>query len=215
MFDQMPPGTRVARGATAVLMKGLAGAPLALIYTMILARLVPPKEMGILAILTLFAAFISTLGGMGLTYASSKFIPEFIGGKKYGVALIVLKKIASIALISSSIITTIALIFSPSITSFLTHELSYTGITILAILVAFLTALFGILLSFVQAFQRMKEYAIVDFTRLNVGRFLGLALLAIGLGLSGLFYGMIFALLLAISIAIYMLMKHVKLIKKS
>jgi hypothetical protein len=56
----------------------------------------------------------------------------------------------------------------------------------------------------------MKGYAALSFTQLNLGRFLGLALLAFGFGLVGIFYGSIIATFLVIMLSILILRGELK-----
>jgi len=201
----LPPSVRVARGATAVFMKSVVGAPLGLIYIAILTRLVPPGEMGVLAILGFFTSLFSVVGDLGLSGASSKFIPELLGRGEVFRALRVYRKILILSIASAMTMFIILIPLSPYISIFLTRTSEYVFLTALAIFSIPLTILFNVLLSLIQSFQHMKGYAVLSFIQLNLGRFLGLALLAFGFGLVGIFYGSIIATFLAIMLSISIL----------
>jgi O-antigen/teichoic acid export membrane protein len=208
--ENLLPSVRVARGATAVFIKSIASAPIYLLYVAILTRLIPPNELGVLAILTFFTTILSAVGSLGLSWASSKFIPELLGRGEVFKALAVYRKIFLLGFVSAITISIIILPISPYLNLFLTRTSEYLFLMILAIISIPLTILFNIFLSLIQSFQRMKEYAVASFTQLNLGRFLGLALLALGLGLAGIFYATIAATFLAIIISIPILRRRLK-----
>ncbi len=209
--EKLLPSTRVARGATAVFMKSIAGTPLGLLYIAILTRLIPPKEMGILAILGFFTSILTVIGDLGLSGASSKFIPEFLGRGEIPRALGIYRKILLMSTISAVTILVLLLPLSPYLSLFLTRSSGYVLLVASAIISIPIAILFNVLLSFVQSFQRMKEYAALSFTQLNAGRFLGLILLALGFGLAGIFYDSIVAGLLALALLILVLRKYLKM----
>jgi O-antigen/teichoic acid export membrane protein len=179
------PSVRVARGATAVFMKSIAGAPLGLIYIAILTRLVHPGEMGVLSILGFFTSLLSVMGDLGLSGASSKFIPELLGRGEAFRALHVYRKILLLSIASAVTIFIILIPLSPYISIFLTRTSEYVFLTALAILSIPLTILFNVLLSLIQSFQHMKGYATLSFTQLNLGRFLGVGFVGFWLWLGG------------------------------
>jgi O-antigen/teichoic acid export membrane protein len=191
-------------------MKSVVGAPLRLIYIAILTRLVSPSEMGVLAILGFFTSLLSVIGDLGLSGTSSKFIPELLGRGEAFRALHVYRRILLLTIASAVTIFIILVPLSPHISIFLTRTSEYVFLTALAILSIPLTILFNVLLSLIQSFQLMKGYAALSFTQLNLGRFLGLALLAFGFGLVGIFYGSIIATFLAIMLSILILRRELK-----
>lgn len=208
--EPLIPSARVARGATAVFVKSVAGVPLGLVYIVVLTRLIPPREMGVLAILGFFSSLLSVAGVLGLSSASSKFIPEFLGRGEEFKALGVCKKILFLSILSAAVIFTLLFPLSPYLNLALTHSDEYAVVVMLAVVSIPVTIISSVLLSFLQAFQRMKEYAVVSFIQLNAGRFLGLALLILGLGLAGIYYGLIVAFFLAIMLSTLFLSEHLK-----
>lgn len=211
--DNLLPSVRVARGATAVFMKSIAGTPLGLIYIAILTHLIPPNEMGVLAILTFFTSILSAIGSLGLSGASAKFIPELLGKGDAYKALAVYKKIFLLGFISSVIIFIIILPLSFYLNLLFIHTSEYLFLMILAIISIPLTIVFNILLSLIQSFQRMNEYSALSFLQLNLGRFLGLTMFVLGLSLAGIFYASITATFLTIIFSIQILRRELKAYK--
>ena len=76
----------VARGASYITIQNLTGSAAMVVSFAILARLITPKEMGILAVLNLVNGLCQTVSTLALQRAATKFIAEYLGRNEDQVA---------------------------------------------------------------------------------------------------------------------------------
>lgn len=206
----LDPGVQVARGASILFTQNLAVLVIGLVYFVFLARLLPPYEMGVLTVLLLILYLIEMVGDLGLSNASSKYIPDLMGKGDIDGASSVYRKILGTNMLFGFSLSALCFIMAPWLSLALTQTLEYVvlfRVLSLSVLTGLISlAAFG----FVQGIQHWREYAGISIVHFTIRRFLGLYLVFIGLGLIGIVYGWILGDILGIFLSLLVVDRRLK-----
>lgn len=163
MTAQTPAPTsavHVARGTSYFIIQNLTASVAQIVSFAILARLITPKEMGILAVLSLVNAACFVIGTISLQAAATKFVAENLSRNRRSVAASVFYQATRTTLLLSALLGAIVFLSSTVLSIRLLGAGSYTTyFQVLAVDVVLNSGLIPVLSSTVLGLQKFKEAA--------------------------------------------------------
>jgi len=145
--------------------------------------------MGIYFVLTFVTGLVFTAGTLALPSASTKYMAQYLAEGKPEKARSVVSRVLQITLLASLILGSLLFISAEFISTMLSGTPEWTPL----FRVSAFSSAFAILLQqtygFMQGLQKFREFAAVSLGHTVVQNFVGIGLLYLGLGLSGVVYG--------------------------
>ena len=153
--------THVARGATYVFARDAISTVISVIYVVILARFLSLEEMGIYALLSFILMLVQVFGGLGLNFASTKYIAQYIAEGDMEKARSVVTRVLQISVLFSTLLFMLIFLPAEGLSAMLFGTAEYT---LLFRIVAFVSILNIFRVQgggFLRGLQRMRELAVV------------------------------------------------------
>jgi len=177
----MPGAVQVTRGASYLIIQVLANNVVSLTAFAVLARLITPGEMGIMAVLLLVGGICQTFASFAIPQATTKFIAEQISQGRKNAAASVFYQAFRVTLLLAVVAGVTIFLSSGFLASRLLGESSYTILFQVASLdIVVIAGLLPVLGGTMYGLQKFKETAIVGLvtqTLLGQGLIIGLIIL--------------------------------------
>jgi O-antigen/teichoic acid export membrane protein len=184
--DENKPAVFVARGASYLLIQNIASAGIQILAFAIIARLISQVDMGLLTVFTLITTLASTLVGLGLPSAATKYIAEHIGkGDRAGASSVAFKILKNNFLLSIPAALFI-FFFSDYIGLSLLKTTIYSPLFKVLALDVFAVAILPCLQNSLIGAQKIREAAMLILLKLGIRQILIVAFLLYGFGLFGI-----------------------------
>ncbi len=195
--SEIRPTTRVARGVTYLFIQGLVNAVIGLIYFVVLARILSQEEMGVFALLFFILSIPQVFGLFSLPSAAVKFMSKYIAKGDYDNTRAVVKRVLQISILMAVVSFLVLFIPADWLSIQLFSKPDYALHLRLVALSSAFNLLYNAVIGFLQGLQKMSDYAALGLIYTIIQNSVGIFLLSIGWGLSGVVMGW----LLGISIA--------------
>lgn len=176
----------VAKATSYLFIQNIGTAVSQIIAFSIIARLITPYDMGVVAALTLTIIFVSTIVDLGLPSAATKFIAEHLGKNDLQTAKSAFFQIFRVSLILSSVAAVACLFFSEIISLLLLKTSEMNVLFIVLALDVIPSGLFASLYSSLMGFRKIREAALFNLLRQFAKQAIFVSLLFSGFGLLGL-----------------------------
>jgi len=177
----MPGAVHVTRGASYLIIQVLANNVVSLTAFAVLARLITPGEMGIMAVLLLVGGICQTFASFAIPQATTKFVAEQISQGRKNAAASVFYQAFRVTLLLAVVAGVTIFLSSGFLASRLLGESSYTSLFQVASLdIVVIAGVLPVLGSTMYGLQKFKESAVVGLatqTLLGQGLIIGLIIL--------------------------------------
>jgi O-antigen/teichoic acid export membrane protein len=180
---------RAARGAGALSLQNFASTLLGLVLFMVFARMVSKTEMGVYGAVMLVFSIITIVGGLGLSFTASRFIPYYYGRSEPGKVYVVFKRILMVSLLPLAL-SLLLLFLSDVFSSWLLKTKDYAYIFAIAAFAAFTSILSAVSSGFLQGLQRFGSLALFTFSSQVVRVGVSVGLLLLGFSVAAIFIGL-------------------------
>ena len=158
-------------------------------YFAVVAHLLPPSDIGFFAILSLIVSFIQIFGTLALSSVSVKYIAEYLARGERKKAVSVVTRVLQISVLTSAVFSAMLLLSAEWLSKMLVGTTDLTSLFQTVGLASFFVIIFIQVASFLQGLQRIREVAIMNTLFAATHYVVGIYLLNMGLGLSGVIYG--------------------------
>ncbi len=183
----------VSRGASYLTIQTIITAVAQALAFAILARLITPSEVGILAILSLIQAFASALNGTAFSQAATTFIGELASDSREAASAVFYQSLR-VTLLFSLPISAFVFLAAPSIASVLTGSMSQAGLfRALAIDLLVYSGALQVAIGTLLGMKRFKEAATIGSAGIILRQCLVVLLIIFMRNLVGLVIGWIFS----------------------
>src|SRR5512139_483765 len=162
------PAAKVARGASFLLLQTLGTTVIQIVIFAVIARLLTPVDMGVMAALTLVVGFSQVVVNLGLPAAITKFTAEFLGKNDRESAASVCYQALKVSIILSSVAGAVCFLFSDSISLLLLETTDYSILFKILSLDIIVTGLYSGLFAGVTGLQKFREASISNLIRMLV-----------------------------------------------
>lgn len=216
MSEVITSQTHVARGATFLFIQGFLNSVFGVLYVWFLLHtkeltgqiLFTDADMGLFTILSFLLSLSSTLGVLALRSASVRFISRYLAEGQKEKADSVVSRVLQLSVLTS-IVTFVILL---TLTGFLSKTF-VSSIVIFQLLP--LSSVFTIFYSqaqgFLQSLQRMRELAIIGVIYTAFRYTIGIVLVYLGYGVTGIVIGWVFSLGISLIFSLYVTFRYLKL----
>lgn len=178
---------QVAKGASYLLVQNLGTAFLQIVAFYIIARLIVPADMGILAAMTLVVTLSSVLVDLGLAQTATKFVAEYRGKNDLKTARSIFYQILRTSLILSVGSSLLCFASAEAISLLLLKSSDYTILFILLAFDLLPSGIFACLYRTLIGLQKIREAAVFNLLfRQIIKQAIFVSLLLLNFGLLGL-----------------------------
>ena len=199
-----------ARGTRDITAQSALNALLGAGLFMFLARILTKEELGLFNSLMLIITLGSIVGALGLDKALGRYIPYFKGkGSAYGSRLAV-RRIATLALISSGLSTLAFFMLAPTLSGLLFGSERYVFLVQVSVLTVFPAALSFVAIGFLMGLKKFRAIATFRVFAQLLRIASTVALVLIGLRIVGIVLGWAFFYLLMVLAILPMLIRFLK-----
>ena len=188
---------KLISNTTYAFLNSIAGSILAFIYWIIVSKTLLPEDFGIIATSTTLMSFISMVLPLGVNYAASKLIPEYIEDKKKSKAYSLIRFSFKLILVTNIISIAILYTFSQQISTSIKITSNAFYLTLLGILFSSLYVMTSGIYVGLQNFRKMFTSDVLG----NTSK-VGASILLILIGFS--FYGPIIGFILSFLISFFL-----------
>ena len=157
--------TRAARGSGILAAQSVLNALLGTGLFMYIARILTKEEMGVYGSVNLTYSLAVMIGILGLDYAASRFIPNFIGKGEFVCASLVTKRILVLSSISALVISIAYFISSGSLSEVMLGTKQFTPVFQVAsflVLSSILSSMFSAFIQGLQKFARLALFRLIS-----------------------------------------------------
>ena len=180
-----------AKDAGALSFQSILNTLLGLVFFMFFARVVSKADMGVYGGVMLVWNALSILGGLGLVFAASHFIPYFYGRSQYGGVLKTSKYILLVSLTSSTALCVVLGVYAENFSILLFGSVKYAYLFLVTGFLSFTTVLGNVFDGFLRGLQRFGSLALYRFLAQLSRVTVSIGLLLLGLGVLAIFLGWI------------------------
>jgi stage V sporulation protein B len=204
--DSREVSARVARGGFTILVtRGLEGI-LAVVFTIVVARLIGPEGFGVVGIAFSLIAIFQIVARFGVPEAIARFVPKYFVQKRWGMVMSVLRESFKYILVLALVFSAGLAMFAGTIATSIYHDPSLTTLFRAAAFVLFSSLLLGGFQGTFQGFQKMK-YILLTQVSYQVFRIVGaVVFIALGLFATGALLGMAASYAIACGISLFFLL---------
>ena len=182
----------VARNSSYFLIQTIVSTLIQVIVFAIIYRLVTQVDLGVLATATLLVSLSTTLAGLGLSSATTKFVAEHVGRGDREAASGVCFHALRVSFFLSIIMASIAFLLSDWISILLLKSTQYAVLIRILSFDIILAGVFPTLNGVLVGLQKIRQAAAFNLLRLLTRQGLIIAFLFGGLGLSGIVVAWVF-----------------------
>lgn len=199
----------MARGGFTILVTRALEGILAVVFTIVVARLIGAKGFGIVGIAFSLIAIFQNVARFGVPEAIARFVPKYSVQKRWGMVRSVLRESFKYILVLALGFSAGLAVFAGTIATSMYHDPNLTTLFRAAALVLFLSLLLGGFQGAFQGFQRMK-YILLTQVSYQVFRIVGaVVFIALGFFATGALLGVAAGFAVACAISLFFLLPRV------
>ncbi|MDP9288014.1 MAG: oligosaccharide flippase family protein [Thermoproteota archaeon] len=202
---------RTARGTLIIFIQNLVVGISASLFFMFIARFLPTvSDLGLVNGLQSLIKLAVLVAGLGLYFSASRFASYYLGAGREdlsrGVSMFILKT----GIVSSAILTIVLVIFASQLSTAFFHSQGYSHLIRLASTDVFLVSVVSLSNYILFSKQGFRIVAIISILNSLVKFPLAFVLLITGMGVNGIFIGMIIADAAAMAITLFVLIPQIR-----
>jgi len=208
--------THVARSATFLFIQGFLNSVLGVLYVWFLLHtkeltgqiLFTDADMGLLTMLSFILSLSSTLGVLALRSASVRFISRYFAEGRKKKAESVISRVLQLSVLTSIIVFVLLLGLAGLLSdTFVSSIVIFQLLPLSSVFMIFYSQAQG----FLQGLQRMRELAIIGVIYTTFRYSIGVFLVYMGYGVTGIVIGWVFSLGFSVTFSFYIAFRYLKL----
>ncbi|MGB3947402.1 MAG: oligosaccharide flippase family protein [Bacteroidia bacterium] len=168
-----------------------------------------PTEMGIYAILDVSMTFMAMFSNFGLNQFLVRFIPEYLKSENIDAIKKTLSTFVSFTFCTNLFLVIIFFLFRNSLSELLFSDSALTNYIAMILIYAFINFYTNAIILSYQGFGDFSKVALFNFLNIFFQRVISFALILMGYGLNGVFFGFVAGSLITLIISSIGLIKYI------
>jgi len=166
-------------------------------------------EMGVYAILDVSMTFMAMFSNFGLNQFLVRFIPEYLKTENVDAIKKLLSTFLSFTFCTNLFLVIIFLLFRNSLSELLFSDSALTNYVIMILMYSFINFYTNAIILSYQGFGDFSKVALFNFLNIFLQRIISFALILLGYGLNGVFFGFIAGSLITLIVSSVGLIKYI------